>query len=165
MSLAENRISGISELNDLLGGVTVKLDDDFSSIDPEMTKGKTLRLVGDQAEIFVRSRTSMVIGTNEARMIRQQVYLEEAQKLLRQKLSEGTNAAEAFYEELLPYITTNFSKGRLINEAYAAKDYEVTDVLTPDGIHSVDSDGFMQFEVNEDDLQRIVVSVFYEKAN
>ena len=32
-------MDGISELNDLAGGVTVTLEDDFSSIDPAMAKG------------------------------------------------------------------------------------------------------------------------------
>lgn len=39
-------MDGISELNDLAGGVTVTLEDDFSSIDPAMTKGTTLTLPG-----------------------------------------------------------------------------------------------------------------------
>ncbi len=158
-------MDGISELNDLLGGVEVTLKDDFSQIDPAMTAGKTMRLTGDQAEIFVRARMSMNVGTNEARMVRQQEYLQSAQNLLRKKISEGTEALEALYDGIAPYLTTNFSRGRMINEAYAAKDYKLAELLTPDGKHSVDDRGFTQFEVNEEDLLRIVISVFYEKAN
>lgn len=36
-------LDGISTLNDLAGGVTVTLEDDFSAIDPAMTKGTTSR--------------------------------------------------------------------------------------------------------------------------
>ena len=36
-------MDGISELNDLAGGVTVTLEDDFSSIDPAMPKGSTAK--------------------------------------------------------------------------------------------------------------------------
>ena len=43
-------LDGISTLNDLAGGVTVTLEDDFSAIDPAMTKGTTLTLRGEQAE-------------------------------------------------------------------------------------------------------------------
>ena len=32
-------LDGISVLNDLAGGVTVTLEDDFSAADPAMTKG------------------------------------------------------------------------------------------------------------------------------
>ena len=43
-------LDGISVLNDLAGGVTVTLEDDFSAIDPAMTKGTTLTLQGEQAD-------------------------------------------------------------------------------------------------------------------
>ena len=68
-------LDGIAALNDFVGGVTVPIDDDFSRVDPQMIQGTTLRLTGRQAEYFVRSRTDMPIGTNEARMARQQQYL------------------------------------------------------------------------------------------
>ena len=67
-------MDGISELNDLAGGVTVTLEDDFSSIDPAMTRGTTLTLHGEQAETFVRSRMTVGDGTNASRMERQSVY-------------------------------------------------------------------------------------------
>ena len=71
-------LDGISVLNDLAGGVTVTLEDDFSAADPAMTKGATLTLQGDQAEIFVRRRMDIGEGTNEARMVRQEEYLDPA---------------------------------------------------------------------------------------
>ena len=67
-------MDGISELNDLAGGVTVTLEDDFSSIDPAMAKGTTLTLHGDQAETFVRSRMTVGDGTNASRMERQEAF-------------------------------------------------------------------------------------------
>ena len=67
-------MDGISELNDLAGGVTVTLEDDFSSIDPAMAKGTTLTLHGDQAETFVRSRMTVGDGINASRMERQEAF-------------------------------------------------------------------------------------------
>lgn len=43
----EMSLDGISVLNDLAGGVTVTLEDDFSAEDPAMTRGTTLSLHGD----------------------------------------------------------------------------------------------------------------------
>ena len=156
-------MDGISELNDLLGGVEVTLEDDFSSIDPAMTKGATLVLTGEQAEPYVRSRMSIGIGTNESRMRRQQQYLSAAQKQLRTRLQGDSNAAGEIFDALSPYLITNFTRGRLINEAYAAKDYSVEAPLEIEGEHSVDKDGFMQFVANEEKVQQIVLSVFYQK--
>ncbi len=156
-------MDGVSELNDLLGGVTVTLEDDFSGIDPSMTKGSTLTLTGDQAEIFLRSRMSVGVGTNESRMVRQQMYLSEAQKKLKARLQADNNAAGTIFDALEPFLTTNFTRGRLINEAYAAKDYTVEAPMQIAGEHSIDKEGFMQFVVDEEKLQETVLSVFYEK--
>lgn len=68
-------LDGIAALNDMAGGVTVTLADDFSTQDPTMTQGTTLTLHGDQAEIYVRSRRDVGVGTNEARMARQEQYV------------------------------------------------------------------------------------------
>ena len=57
-------LDGISTLNDLAGGVTVTLEDDFSAIDPAMTKGTTLTLQGEQAETYVRSRRSIGVAVS-----------------------------------------------------------------------------------------------------
>ena len=156
-------MDGISELNDLLGGIEVTLADDFTAMDPAMTKGTTLTLKGSQAEIFVRSRMSMAVGTNEARMARQQQYMAAAQKKLRAMLQADSNAAGTIFDALQPYLITNLARGRLINEAYAAREYAMQEPVQIPGEHSVDKDGFMQFVVDDDELERIVLSIFYEK--
>lgn len=155
-------MDGISDLNDLIGGVTVTLEDDFSSIDPDMTKGKTITLEGEQAEIFVRSRMSVGIGTNEARMKRQEVFLSEAQRILMSQVRADSETVGLYYDRLSPYLVTNISRGRLINEAYAARNYEWADAVTPSGRHEIDSKGFMAFYFDADSLQKIVVDMFYE---
>lgn len=58
---ASMNLDGISVLNDLADGITVTLADDFSAIDPMMTKGTTLKLVGDQAEYYVRRDRKSVV--------------------------------------------------------------------------------------------------------
>lgn len=157
-------LDGISELNDLVGGVTVTLEDDFSALDPTMTVGTTLTPTGEQAEIFVRGRHSVGVGTNESRMARQEQYLAELTELLHAKQEEDANFVGTLYDALTPYLTTNMSRGRLINETWAAKDYERTPVVKPEGTHEVGADGFMQFTVDEASLQQAVLTLFYEEV-
>lgn len=157
-------LDGISALNDMMGGVTVTLEDDFSSLDPSMTQGTTLTLMGDQAEIYVRSRRTIGIGTNEARMARQDLYITQLASLLYERIGEDKEFAGVLYDDLSPFLTTNLSRGRLINEAWAARDYERTVIVRPDGIHEVGADGFMQFYVDEAALQQIVVGLFYKEV-
>ena len=157
-------LDGISTLNDMMGGVTVTLEDDFSALDAAMTPGTTLTLMGDQAEIYVRSRRNIGIGTNEARMARQELYVSQLASLLYERMGEDKEFAGVLYDDLSPFLTTNLSRGRLINEVWAARDYERTAIVRPDGIHEVGEDGFMQFYIDEAALQQIVINLFYEEV-
>ena len=157
-------LDGISTLNDLVGGVTVTLEDDFSAIDPSMTKGTTLTLHGDQAEIFVRTRRSIGVGTNEARMARQEQYIQQLSTLLDEKMQEDKNFALTAYDAMEPYLYTNIPKGQLANEVWAAKDYQRLDTIKPDGTHQVGDDGFMEFYPDAESLQQAVLQLFYEKV-
>ena len=158
-------MDGISALNDMVGGVTVTLEDDFSALDPSMTAGATLTLVGEQAELYVRGRKDIGVGTNEARMARQEQYISLLMDALRAQVSADKEFAGTLYDELEPFLTTNISRGRMINEVWAAKDYERCEVVKPDGVHTVGSDGFMQFYVDEAALRQSVIGLFYEEVN
>lgn len=157
-------LDGISALNDLVGGVTVTLRDDFSALDPEMTPGKTLTLKGDQAEIYARGRRSVGIGTNEARMARQEEYVSQLTLLLHERLNEDREFTGALYDALEGYLVTNLSRGQMINEAWKARGYERAAPVPLEGVHQVGTGGFMQFYADEASLQRTVLELFFEKV-
>lgn len=157
-------LDGISTLNDLAGGVTVTLEDDFSAIDPAMTKGTTLTLWGDQAEVYVRTRRSIGVGTNEARMARQEQYIRQITSQLDAKVQQDQNFVLTAYDALEPYLYTDIPRGRLANEAWAAKDYQRLENVQIDGVHQVGDDGFMEFYPDAASLQQAVLQLFYEKA-
>ncbi len=160
---AAMNMDGISIINDLLGGVTVTLEDDFSHIDPAMTKGTTMTLVGDQAEIFVRSRMSMEVGTNEARMVRQQQYMNQMVELLNVRIHESSEFIGTLFDDLSSYLCTNMSRAQIMNEAWNARDYTRLPVASISGIHQVGDDGYMQFIPNEESLEQVILDVFYKK--
>ena len=155
-------MDGISVLNDLLGGVTVTLEDDFSALDPQMVLGATLTLMGEQAEYYVRGRRNIGAGTNEARMARQEKYIERLTDQLSIRISQSKDFIGEVYDQVSPYMLTNMSKGRLINEVWNAREYDRTPLIKPMGEHFVGSDGFMQFHIDETELQQIVMSLQYE---
>ncbi len=155
-------MDGISVLNDFLGGITVTLEDDFSELDPEMTQGATLKLMGDQAEYYVRNRMNVGIGTNEARMARQRAYMMAAGEILEGRLRENANYAGDLYDELEKYLITDIKRGRMINLAANCAKYEREETVFLDGDHAVGADGFMEFHPDEDALVRMVIDRFYE---
>lgn len=161
---AAMNLDGISVLNDAVDGVTVTLEDDFSALDPAMTAGTTLTLRGDQAEYYVRSRMNVGIGTNEARMARQETYLSELSAKLTERIAESQSFIGELYDELEAYLTTDMSRGRLINEVWNARNYERTPLVRLAGEHRVGSDGFMQFYIDEEALEQTVLALFYERV-
>ena len=142
--------------------MTVTLEDDFSAADPAMTKGATLTLQGDQAEIFVRRRMDIGEGTNEARMVRQEEYLAQLSAQLESRVQQDQQFTAQVYDALQPYLVTDLAKGRLVNEVWAAKDDTVEPAIALEGEHKVAEDGFTEFYPTEASIQKAVLTLFWE---
>ncbi len=157
-------MDGISVLNDWVGGVPVTVTEDLTLIDPAMVPGAKVTLLGDQAEAFVRSRREVGDGTNAARMKRQQEYVTSFTQRLEQKISGDQSQLSSLLEALDGYLQTDMPQGRVINEFWAARDYERLPLIEPTGVHTVASDGFMQFEVDAGAIQQTVLTLFYKEV-
>ncbi len=155
-------MDAIGKLNDVLGGVTVTLQDDFSDADPAMVKGATLQLTGDQAEIYLRARMSVGSGTNEERMARQRVFLNKAVDILRERVKASVNYAGEVFDALDADMTSSIKRGTLMNEANQSYNFEVRPIDTLAGEHVVGEDGFMEFHVADGAAADWVMQVFYD---
>ena len=157
-------LASIGVINHLLGGVTVTLEDDFSAFDPQMTPGTTLQLTDQQAVLFTRYRLDIGDGSNESRMRRQRTFLSAAGDLLNEKIDEDAEFLGQMYDGLQEVMTTDLTKAQLINELNTAYKYEVQAVDTLAGQHTVSSDGFMEFYVQDGAATEWVLKVFYKPA-
>ncbi len=160
-------LDGISTLNDAVGGVTVTISDDFTKLDPAMSAGATLTLAGEQAEYFVRNRMDIGVGTNEARSVRQKQYWDALVSLMDQRMQEenDTDFLHVIFNQLEPYLTTNLSRGRLINEIWKNKDFSRQTMVQPEGEYTIGEDGFVEFHADEEALQTLVMRLFYQKVS
>lgn len=183
-------ISGISRINDLIGGVTVTLLDDLSSVDPAMKKGATLTLNGKQAEAYVRGRREVGDQTNASRMQRQRQYLEAARKqliacvkknptfamqlleemgLIRDRVGDGTGAfvekdgGTSTGDSGGKYLMSNKSRNSIISELLKAIDYRIMATETLPGEHSLGSNGYIRYDVEENAGLRWALEVFYSE--
>jgi len=156
------RMSGINMLNDTLGGVTVTLEDDFTMLDPDMRPGETLTLRGMQAQYYVRNRMGIGEGTAASRMVRQKEFMRQAGTLIDEKLRENVNFIGTLLDALSDDLLTNMSRGRMINEANAARNYRRTDTITPRGRHTMGEDGYTQFHADARALEELVLDIFFE---
>lgn len=173
-------ITGIDRLNDVLGGVTVPINDDFSYYDPTMVLGTTMTLNGAQAQIYCRQRYHIGDQTNQARMERQNVYMKAAVEKLRERLKEDSNYAMELLNGMgvifdnsrattgefdfssgasggtpvtdtpTHYLMTNRKLKSLASLLLRAVNYEVCEVERLPGEHRVGISGHMEFIVEED---------------
>ncbi|MBQ6595659.1 MAG: LCP family protein [Clostridia bacterium] len=158
-------IDGIVALNDFAGGVTVTLDQDLTGADPEMAEGAEITLLGRQAEIYVRSRMDVGEGTNVERMGRQEQYIDRLTEILEENVRGDRDYAGKIFDKLEGALTTDMSRGRLVNLAWSVRDHERSGVLTLKGTHQVGADGFMTFQADREALTEMVLDVFYEKVD
>ena len=156
---------GIPAMNDALGGVTITIPEDLTVLDPSWTQGAEVKLRGDQAAAFLRSRTGVGDGTNASRMARQQVYMSAAARLLQDRILEDKDFIGAMFDSLSPYLVSSISRARLVQDAYNARNYERPAVITPAGQHRINERGFTEFIVDKDALLAETLELFYKKVD
>lgn len=158
------RLDGIGILNDLLGGIEVTLEDDFTMYDPAMTKGKTMRLDGKQAEIFTRYRYDVGDSSNTSRMQRQRVYGQEALRVLKEKMQESSKFIANLFDALEACSVTDMNRGFLINLANKMDSYEIKDPALIEGSTTIGKRGTVEFYADADSLTQALVDTLYEKG-
>lgn len=155
-------MDAVMVLNDLVGGVTVTIESDFSEVDPTLVMGETVTLQGEQALHFVRTRKNVDDETNLARMKRQRQYLSA---LIEKMLSQDTEIIVEGYEAVWDYMVTDMGSRTLVDLAEQIKGYEELDTLTIDGENYLDSHGFMAYDLDEDSLQQTIRKLFYRPVS
>ena len=156
-------MDGVAILNDLVGGVEVKVMDDFSSIDSTLVQGETVTLMGNHALTYVRTRGGLEDSSNLHRMERQRQYLialqKEANRKIRQRCVvhyECDSAGQRLSYFLIAQLKSFSKIADLLSKS------DVSEIRTIDGEAKVGQE-YMEFYPDEDALQALVMSVFYEK--
>lgn len=155
------RLDGIADFNNAIGGVEVTLEDDYSMYDPLMTKGTTLVLNGEQAEIFVRYRYDIGEGSNEYRLERQKVYLEAAMQIIVARLTEDPSYLMTLFDAVDTHCVTDISRGSMLNLANRAAEYEILPIVTLSGETVMGESGYIEFYPDEDSLTQMLAETFY----
>ncbi len=154
--------TAIPLVNDALGGVQVTLKDDFTSFDPAMTRGTTLRLQGKQAEFFVRGRMTVADGSNASRMARQQQYLSGLLEQFRSTVKGNQHRLNEVLEALKGHMDTDAADNTLLYDVNAYDDYQWQPMHTLEGVHTIDEYGFAEFWVDEPALKQCVAEIWFK---
>ena len=137
-------MGAVPVLNDSIGGVTVTIEYDLSSIDPEFTPGNTVKLKGEKSLSFVRARTGVGDQTNVSRMRRQRAYM--SGYIAQAKAAFMSNAEILFdtVQSLGKYMLTDMTTEALAAVTDSISTYESKTAYTPAG-ESVRGEEYMEF--------------------
>lgn len=155
----------VGVLNNLAGGVTVTVVDDFSQADPSLERGATLRLTDEQAYTFVRGRMSVGDGTNESRMRRQSAFLSGLRANMTELALEDEGYPLRAYNTMKPYMTTDLTDQDFTNLAGVLVQSTFAGEVSISG--SIGMDDFEQatFEPDQDSLAEAVIELFYNRES
>lgn len=154
-------MDAIAILNDAVGGVTVNVTDDFSEVDPSIPLGK-VTLNGEQATNFVRVRHNLGNQLNLNRMERHREYMSGFMDALKTKLESDPSFMVSALSDVRDYMVTDCGDKTMANLADRYKGYNLADMISPKG-ENKKGEEFMEFYLDETDLDRVILKYLYAK--
>jgi len=146
-------------LNDWVEGVPIEILDDFTDIDHALIRGELVRLNGQQALAYVRTRRGLDDSTNLHRMERQRQYASEWVKSAQDKLKDA-QAVSDLVLRLNDHYRSNATIEQLAIYAESLSNNPSMTVYEIDG-NAVQGEVYMEYHVNEAELQQLVLKLFY----
>lgn len=154
-------MDGMEKLIDRVGGVTLTVRDDLTLADERLVKGETVTMDGALALKYVRARRGLEDASNTARMERQRDFMEA----LIGGLSDSVDEMDLFsmLREVEAHTYTGCDEDCIHNLQGYLESYESEGISALPG-ESVLGEIYMEFYVDEDELEELVKDVFLEKA-
>ena len=146
-------------LNDLVGGVTVTLEDDIPQLGEEYVAGATVTLNGKNALKFVRFRDLYVGDDNLRRMAHQRQYLSAFTEAARKTAARDQDLAVKAFKLIDKYVCTDMTVDGISRLVDNLCNYEVLPVVSPPGEY-VKGKVYMEYNLDETALWECVRSVF-----
>lgn len=156
-------MDSVSVYNDLLGGVSLEILDDFTSVDDTMVKGQTVTLSGEQALKYVRSRQGIDDSTNKSRMARQKQYLNALYDKTKETVSNDSSFVSKTGLAMSKYVISDCSVNKLEQFMIKLSEYKLDEVLDIEGETTIGEE-FVEFYPNEDSVLEIVIDCFYKES-
>lgn len=161
-------MTGIEELNDAVGGVTVTILDDYPfTYMPEykdMTPGKTVKLKGWQAETYIRARLEEQVDAHELRMKRQKQYMLALISTAKEKVLESPTSIMKLYDSVDDYILTDLGIGQISYLATKAAGMEFEGDLRSLSGELVEVNNMAELHVDQESLYDLMLEVFYTEV-
>ena len=153
-------MDAVGQANDMVGGVTLTMLDDFSSVSPEMQQGAVVTLTGDMALAYVRTRYGLEDSSNLHRMERQRQYLTELSDVLTAKIEADDGFLLEGLDAVSAYMVSDCTASQLSQAYDRWESYEDGGIYTMEGTAEQGAE-FIEFYPDEAALRQLVAELFY----
>ena len=155
-------MDAVADLNDLIGGVTLTVTDDFNSI-IGLKAGETVTLTGSMALTYVRNRKDASDSTNLSRMERQRQYISAFMIQFLKKYKEDRSLVLDAYSKTSKDLVTNLAADELEKLVDEVTNYRYNGIVTSEGSAKIGAE-YMEFYVDEAALRKTVVELYYKSC-
>lgn len=151
-------MGGLPAVNDAIGGVEITPIESVKRGDIVIKKGEAVNLTGEQAYAYLRTRDVDKFASANDRLARQEQYI----IAFISKLMQNPGLGNKIYEAGQDYIVASIDLPKLIN---SAKDmtFDENSLYTITG-ETQFKDEFEQYYVDETELIKLILTVFYEEV-
>ena len=155
----------IIPINDAIGGVELTMDEDYTMLDPAFVEGATVRLLGEQAVHFVRTRDTEIPGSAYTRVERQKSYVTAFVEQAKQAVKKNLTLPATLFEELKDYMITDLDAVKITYLATEVVNYS----FSPEHMYVLTGEirnntGWEEFYPDEEALWQLKIDLFYEEA-
>lgn len=158
-------LDAADDLNRLLGGVPVSVEEDFSAYDPTLVPGTSITLTDEQAVLLLDASVMVGSDAEQALMKRQQSFVTGMLEAMKRKLLSDSDALEQMLDELGGVIETNFFTAQMLNEFARAYEYPVPEVMTLPGKYILDDAGRRVFQPDTESVKGWALEAFYKESD
>ena len=156
-------MDAVADVNDMVGGVTVTVLDDFTPVDESLVKDTSVTLTGSQALTYVRARGGLADSSNVRRMERQRQYLHALHQQVKTKMAESESFLLDAILDISPYLVSDCTVYQLSDIGNTLMVYDGGGIRTIPG-EAVKGEKYMEFYADEDALRDLVLELFYTEA-
>lgn len=162
----------VGQINDKVGGVEIEVLEDII-YDPELVRGNTVRLTGDQAFLYLQYRDVTKIGSPTMRLMRQKQYLIAFVNEAKKKIKEDPLLVAQLYQSLTEYMNTDIALDEAVYMAVEILDYrfdpdaisilEGEDRIVPFINEEGQEDFYDDYYLFDESIRNTVIKVFYHE--
>lgn len=156
-------VYSLYELNDVVGGIDMMMDRDYTMFHPDLKEGTMVHLTGKALECYLRGRDINVFGTAYTRTYRLKQYMLAYFDKAKEALKEDIRIPFRCLEVLEKNMETNITEEELfflISEIMNCSFSEETMYMLPG--EQIWTGTYEEYHADKDALAELVVQLFYE---